>query len=146
MSSIVLPCPSCRIDTSIPAQQILSRLRCQRCQQALTASTPIETTREVVDGVLRAAPIPVLLTFYSQWSAPSTMVAPVLAQVAQRHAGRLLVLRINTDMNPDVMKRYEVTALPALLLFRGGSERKRLQGAHSAVEIEQLLSDAGAAR
>lgn len=146
MSSIVLPCPSCRIDNPIPAQQLLSRPRCQRCQQALTVNTPIETTREAVDGVIRSAPLPVLLVFYSQWSAPSAMAAPVLLQVAQRHAGRLLLLRINTDMNPDVMKRYGVTAMPALILFRGGSERKRLQGAHSAVEIEQLLSEGAASR
>ena len=143
MSSIVLTCPGCRTDNPTPVQQLLSRPRCQRCQQALTATTPIELTRDVVDGVIKSSPIPVLLVFYSQWSAPSTMVAPVLAEVALRHAGRLLVGRINTDMNPDVMKRYNATALPALIMFRGGGERKRLHGAHSVVEIEQLLSDSG---
>ena len=93
--------------------------------------------------MIKSSPIPVLLVFYSQWNAPSTMVAPVLAEVALRHAGRLLVGRINTDMNPDVMKRYNAAALPALIMFRGGNERKRLHGAHSVVEIEQLLSDSG---
>lgn len=146
MSSIVLSCPSCRTDNATAAQQLLSRPRCQRCQQALSLNAPVETTREAVDGVIRNAPIPVLLVFYSQWNAPSAMATPVLQQVAQRHAGRLLVLRINTDMNPDVMQRYAATALPALILFRGGSERKRVQGAHSVVEIEQLISDALAAR
>lgn len=146
MSSIVLSCPSCRTDNTTPAQQLLSRPRCQRCQQALNLNSPIETTREAVDGVIRSAPIPVMLIFYSPWNAPSTMAAPVLQQVAQRHAGRLLVLRINTDMNPDVMSRYAATALPTLIVFRGGSERKRLTGAHSVVAIEQLLSDSGIAR
>ena len=146
MSSIDLCCPSCRTDNPIPAQQLLSRPRCQRCQQALSISAPVETTREAVDGVIRSSPIPVLLVFYSQWNAPSTMATPVLQQVAQRHAGKLLVLRINTDMNPDVMKRYAATTLPTLILFRGGSERKRVQGAHSVVEIEQMISEAAAAR
>lgn len=146
MSSIVIPCSGCRTDNPTPAQQLLSRPRCQRCQQALTATGPIEVTREVIDGVLRDSPIPVLLLFYSQWNAPSTMVAPVLAEVAKRHAGRLLVLRINTDMSPDVMKRYNATPLPALLVFRSGSERQRLHGAHSTVELEKLLSDSGAVR
>ena len=146
MSSIVIPCSGCRTDNPTPALQLLSRPRCLRCQQALTATAPLEVTREALDGVLRDSPIPVLLLFYSQWNAPSSMVAPVLAEVAKRHAGRLLVLRINTDMNPDVMKRHNATPLPALLVFRGGSERKRLHGAHSSVELEKLLSDSGVVR
>jgi thioredoxin 2 len=146
MSSIIIPCSGCRTDNPTPALQLLSRPRCLRCQQALTATAPIEVTREVIDGVLRDSPIPVLLLFYSQWNAPSSMVAPVLAEVAKRHAGRLLVLRINTDMSPDVMKRYTATPLPALLVFRSGSERQRLHGAHSTVELEKLLSDSGAVR
>ena len=143
MSSIVITCPGCRTNTTAPVQQLLSRPRCQRCQQALTATTPIELTRETVDGVVKNSSIPVLLVLYSQWGATSTMAAPVLVEVALRHAGKLLVGRINTDMNPDVMKRYGATTLPALIMFRGGSERKRVLGAHSVVDIEQLLSDSG---
>ena len=146
MSSIVITCPSCRSDNATPVQQLLTRPRCQRCQGALSANTPSELTRETVDGVVKSSPIPVLLVLYSQWSAPSTMVAPVLSELALRHAGRLLVARINTDMNPDVMKRYNATALPTLIMYRGGSERKRLHGVHSVVEIEQLLSDSGFSR
>jgi thioredoxin-like negative regulator of GroEL len=146
MSSIVIACAACRTDNSVPAQQLLSRPRCSRCQAALSLAAPIELNRDAVEAVLQKAPIPVLLVLYSQWNAASSMAAPVLAEVAQRHAGRLLVGRINTDMHPDVMKRYAATSLPALILFRGGSERKRLLGAHSAPQIEQMISDSGAPR
>lgn len=146
MSSVVLSCRNCRTETATPVQQLLTRPRCKSCQQALSATAPVEIGREAIDGVLKNSPLPVLLVFYSQWNAASTMAAPVIQEVALRHTGRLLVLRINTDMNPDVMKRYNATSLPALLVFRGGSERKRLNGAHSVVEIEQLLSDSGVPR
>jgi thioredoxin 2 len=143
MSSIVISCSACRTDNPTPVQDLLSRPRCSRCQQALNTNAPIEVARDTLEGVLRNSPIPVMLVCYSPWNAPSTMLAPVLAEVAKRHAGRLVVVRINTDMHPDVMKRYGATSLPALYVFRGGTERKRLIGAHSAVEIEQLLSDSG---
>lgn len=146
MSSIGLTCPSCRTENAIPAQQLLVKARCQRCQQALNVNAPAELTRDTVDGVVKNSPLPVLLVFYSQWNAPSTMLAPVVAEVALRHSGRLLVGRINTDMNPDVMKRYNATALPALIMFRGGTERKRVLGVHSVVAVEQLLSDTGFTR
>jgi thioredoxin 2 len=146
MSSIVIACASCRTDNSVPAQQLLTRPRCTRCQQALSLAAPVELTRDTVEGVLQKAPIPVLLVLYSQWNAASSMAAPVLAEVAQRHGGRVLVARVNTDMHPDVMKRYAATTLPALLVFRSGSERKRLLGAHSAAELEKLISDSATLR
>lgn len=146
MSSIVLTCPSCRTDNNTPATQLLGQARCQRCQQALKVNAPVELTRDSVDGVLKSSPIPVLLVFSSQWSSPSQMLAPVLDEVARRYGGRLLVGRVNTDMNPDVMKRYGATALPALIMFRGGNEKKRVLGVHSTVEVEQLLSDTGFTR
>ena len=146
MSSIVLTCSVCKTATTTAVQQLLTRPRCPRCQNVLSSTAPAELTRDSVDGVIKNSPLPVLMVFYSQWNAPSSMAAPVLAEVALRYSGRLLVARLNADMLPDVTKRYGATTLPTLITYRGGNERKRVLGAHSVVEIEQLLSDSGFTR
>ena len=140
MSTIAIACPSCRSGNTVEIRDLLQRPRCTRCSAQLGPSAPIELTRDSLSAVLEESPLPVLLMVHSQWNPQSTMAQPVVVQVAQRHSGRLLCARISADMFPDVSKRHGVTTLPALILFRGGSEKRRLTGAHSVAEIDKLVT------
>lgn len=139
MSVITVACSACRADNPVQVADLTSRPRCQRCRQALAFSAPFEITRETADGVIRSSPLPLLLVLYSQWQPQSAMATPVLQQLAQKHSGRLLVVRLNADIYPDLAKRYSASTLPTLVLLRGGSERGRLVGAPSISDAERLL-------
>jgi thioredoxin 1 len=77
--------------------------------------------------VLQAAG-PVLVDFWAPWCGPCRMVAPVVDKIAQTYAGRLKVVKLNTDDSPSIAGRYEVNGIPALILFKSGEPVDRIVG------------------
>jgi thioredoxin 1 len=74
------------------------------------------------------APGPVLVDFWAPWCGPCRMVAPVVDKIAQTYAGRLKVVKLNTDDSPSIAGKYEVTGIPALILFKAGEPVDRIVG------------------
>jgi thioredoxin 1 len=89
--------------------------------------------------VLRA-PRPVLVDFWAPWCAPCVKLEPALADLAARHAGRLDVVALDVDDQPAVAGRYDVLALPTLIVFRGGDPVARLTGAVTPSRIEAAVA------
>lgn len=77
--------------------------------------------------VLQAAG-PVLVDFWAPWCGPCRMVAPVVDKVAQAYQGRLKVVKVNTDESPSIAGKYEVSGIPALILFKSGEPVDRIVG------------------
>ncbi|SFB41231.1 thioredoxin [Amycolatopsis marina] len=71
----------------------------------------------------------VLVDFWAQWCPPCHMIAPVLAEIAHERAGTLAIRKINTDENPESMRRFKVMSLPTLMLFRDGRPIRAFVGA-----------------
>jgi thioredoxin 1 len=71
---------------------------------------------------------PVLVDFWAPWCGPCRMVAPVVDKIAQTYQGRLKVVKLNTDDSPSIAGKYEVSGIPALILFKGGEPVDRIVG------------------
>jgi thioredoxin 2 len=69
------------------------------------------------------------------------MVAPEMAKVAARNAGRLLVVKVNTDALADLGQRFGIRSIPTLAVFSGGREVTRSTGARPAADIERLVAE-----
>ncbi len=93
-----------------------------------------------------AAAEPVLVDFWAPWCSPCRMVAPIVEKIAQTYAGRLKVVKLNTDDNPSLAGKYEVSGIPALILFKAGEPVDRIVGyvpeRQLAAMIEKHLSPA----
>jgi thioredoxin 1 len=85
-----------------------------------------------------AGDVPVLVDFWAEWCAPCRAVAPILEEIAGENDGRLRVVKLNVDENPEVAKRLSILSIPTLILFAGGEEKARVVGARAK---EQLLRD-----
>ena len=70
------------------------------------------------------------------------MVAPELKKVAARQAGRVLVVKVNTEALPDLGERFGVRSIPTLAVFAQGRELARTAGARPAADIETFVSQA----
>lgn len=68
------------------------------------------------------------------------MVGPVVEQVAQEHAGRLKVVMMDVDTNPNTPQRLGIMSIPALILFRDGTEVTRLIGFRPREALIETLS------
>lgn len=100
---------------------------------------------ESFDKVVLAADKPVLVDFWAQWCPPCHQIVPILQDVAAERAGRLEVVKLNSDENPGVSSRYRVMALPTLMLFHRGQVVWSVVGARPKARLLRELDDAIAA-
>ena len=72
---------------------------------------------------------PVLVDFHAEWCGPCKAMAPALEQGATEMAGKLKVVKLDVDQNPNVTQQYRIQAMPTLIMFAGGKEVNRNVGA-----------------
>jgi thioredoxin 1 len=95
-----------------------------------------EITDETFDAEVLQAGRPVVIDFWAPWCGPCKAVEPVLADLAEQHAGRVEFGKLNIDENPVVASRYGVLAIPTAILFEGGEARETVVGARSRSHYE----------
>ena len=72
---------------------------------------------------------PVVVDFWAVWCGPCQMVAPIVEELAGEYDGKLKVMKLNTDENPDVAGKYGIMSIPTLLFFRNGQPVEKVVGA-----------------
>jgi len=105
----------------------------------MAQSLPFDFQRDVVE---RSFELPVLVDFWAEWCAPCRMLAPVLERLAEKHAGRWTLVKINTEEHPDVASGFQVRGIPAVMLFSGGKVVDSFTGALSEPQVEEWLRKA----
>ncbi|AAZ57142.1 thioredoxin [Thermobifida fusca] len=98
-------------------------------------------TDDTFEEVVLKSKLPVLVDFWAEWCAPCKMIAPVLEQIAEEQEGKLTVVKINADQNPDTVRQYGVMGLPTLNLYKNGEVVKQLVGAKPKRVIEKELEE-----
>ena len=82
------------------------------------ASTPITTAE--FDSVLASSAKPVLVDFWASWCGPCRALGPVVEQISDEMADRLVVRKCNVDEEPDLATKFRIVSIPTLILFKGG--------------------------
>ncbi|MEM7612483.1 MAG: thioredoxin TrxA [Pseudomonadota bacterium] len=83
--------------------------------------------------------IPVLLDFWAEWCGPCKMIAPLLDAAADDYAGRVKIVKLNIDENPNTPPKYGIRSIPTLMLFKGGSVHAQKLGAMSKSALTEFL-------
>ncbi|MHB8110812.1 MAG: thioredoxin [Syntrophorhabdaceae bacterium] len=104
------------------------------CMSQAKAVTDADFKAEVLDSG-----IPVLVDFWATWCGPCQAMGPVIDTLAAEYEGKVKILKINVDENPQTPAQYGVRGIPTLIIFKGGVEAQRIVGAQAKGNVENAL-------
>ena len=86
------------------------------------------------DEVLKSSE-PVLVDYWAEWCGPCKMITPVLEEIAADYNGKIKVVKLNIDDNPDTPPKFGIRGIPTLMLFKGGEVEATKVGALSKSQL-----------
>lgn len=134
----VVLCPSCGTKNRVPPVAD-GAPRCGNCHNPL--SWVVDTSDADFAAVADESTIPVLVDVWAPWCGPCRMVSPALEQLATELAGKLKLVKVNADEAPEVSRRFQVQAIPTLVLMRHGQVVDKQIGAAPAPALRSWLTE-----
>lgn len=135
---VVVQCPFCLVSNRVDLTRLAAGPKCAKCGKPLRLDRPQKVTDKDFERTINGSSVPVIVDFYADWCGPCKAMAPTLDEFAQKHAGEVLVVKLDTDANPLTASRFGIRGIPTLIAFQGGQERGRHVGMADTKVLEGL--------
>jgi thioredoxin 1 len=124
--------PTPRTNTSVP-------------QKEKTMGNAMEFTDANFQQDVLDSDVPVLVDFWAPWCGPCRMIGPVIEELASENTGTFRVGKVNVDDNGSLAMNYNVSSIPAIMIFKDGQLVQQFMGVQSKEKLQQALDEAKSA-
>ncbi len=115
------------------------KVRSSQTKEGVFVADVLSVSDATFEREVLHSPIPVLVDFWAPWCGPCRAIAPLVDELAKEYAGKLKVVKINVDDNPETPARYGVRGIPNLVLFKNGEVKDQIVGAVPKAVLEKAV-------
>jgi len=96
-------------------------------------------TEDTFEPSVLKSDVPVLVDYWAEWCGPCKALAPLLEDAAKEYGGKLKIAKVNVDENQTLAKKYNIKAIPTLMLFKDGNVQASKLGMLSKPQLTAFL-------
>jgi thioredoxin 1 len=100
----------------------------------------IELDSSNFDSTVSGGSVPVVVDFWAPWCGPCKAIAPILEELAEEMGDAVKICKVNVDNNSEVAGKYEIRAIPTILIFKDGKVSETVVGLTSKEDLKAKLS------
>jgi len=127
-----------------PALDELEEIRSRRMRELVNQMSTANIDKPIVvsdrnfDQTVKTYPL-VVVDCWAAWCAPCRAIAPVVEQLAKDYSGKVVFGKLNVDENPETAQRFDIMAIPTMLVMKKGKEVDRIVGALPKSQLESRI-------
>lgn len=96
-------------------------------------------TKNDFDKEISGSNLPVLVDFWAPWCGPCRMLAPVLDELAGEMNGKVKILKVNVDEEPELASKFGVMSIPTVIAFKQGKATNKVVGFRSKEDFKSMI-------
>ena len=109
----------------------------------MASKNVVEFTDSNFESEVLQSDKPVLVDFWAEWCMPCRMLAPTIDKIAESYSEKVKVGKLDTDSNREIAIKYQISAIPTVILFKGGQVAQKFVGLKQEREFKEAIDSLG---